>query len=524
MIWNENKTSVLKWAFLFFILIIHSQILFGQSRQVKVGAISMEATHRFDSPLDTKIKQVKPLLVEAGNLNLDVVALPEAYFRGKSAAVDYQYLDDSVVLDSMKVFAKENNINIIFNVYEREEAKLYNTAVLVNRNGDYIGKYRKVNLPPEESSITPGNAYPVFDLDFGKVGILICWDGWFTEPAKTLADKGAEIIIIPTWCNIQRNLNTIAAENGVPVSYAILRVNCGTGAEDLPSSVFDHHGDPVFEDHHVGLNKIAIGTVTLGGYFNLALNRPVQAFSGTDPLYPAANAVDGQYSTERDAPEEKQTFWKASSLPQWIEIDLGDDYDIDRVSIAQFNTGEYEYTIEGKTTGSEYRVLSDSVTHYETFLEHGIAGSEILSSRFEKKNVRYVRLTVNSASQSDVTINEIKIFGYNDFPAGIGEKNNLKPEGFEIFQNYPNPFNSETVIKYVLPEKSDVKVTLYNSQGRVVKYLLSGNFSAGDYSVKWDGTGCSGQVVSSGLYICGMECKSISGHRVVDFRKMVFIK
>ena len=524
MLWTVKKTPVLMWTLLIFILFIHVQILFSQPREVKIGMISMEATHKFDSSLQTKITQVKPLIFEAGNLNLDIVALPECYFRGKSAAVDYQYLDDSVLLDSMKLYAKDNNIYIAFNFYEREGTKLYNTVVLVDRNGEYVGKYRKVNLPPEESAITPGDSYPVFDLDFGKVGILICWDGWFTEPAKTLVDNGAEIIIIPTWCNIMRNLKTITAENGVPVSYAILRVKCGAGEENLPCSVYDYHGDPVYEDHPVGQNKIAVGTVTLGGYFNLALNKSVQASSGTDPQHPAANAVDGLYSTERDAPAKKLTFWKASSLPQWIEIDLGEDYDIDRVSIGQFNTDEYEYTIEGKPSDGEYKVLSDSVAHYETFLEHGVAGSEILSSRFEKEKARYVRLTVNSASQSDVTINEVKVFGYNDVPTGIGENRILNPEGFEMLQNYPNPFNSETVINYVLPERSDVKITLYNTRGRIIKDLLTCNLSAGDYTVKWDGTGRSGQVVSSGVYICGMECQSASGRRVVDFNKMVFIK
>ena len=138
--------------------------------------------------------------------------------------------------------------------------------------------------------------------------------------------------------------------------------------------------------------------------------------------------------------------------------------------------------------------------------------------------MRYVKLTVNSASQSDVIINEVKVFGYNDHPTGIGEKSLLNPEGFALFQNYPNPFNSETVIKYVLPEKSDVKITLYNMQGRIVKDLLTDHLSAGDYAVKWDGKGRFGQVVSSGVYICGIECKSTSGRRVVDFNKMVFIK
>jgi hypothetical protein len=514
---KERSSNIL--ILLLIALFIPVHLLFSAVRDVKVGAISVEATHKANASLEAKLNEVAPLIAEAGNQNLDIVSIAEGNFGGKS-----QTFPNSVVLDSIKVWAKKYNINIIFQVDELEDSKIYNTAVLVGRDGNYVGKYRKVNLPPEESFKTPGDSYPVFNTDFGKIGILICWDGWFTEPSKTLVDKGAEMIFIPTWCNFRFNMKTITAENGVPISYAVHRIDCGVG-KFVPSSVYNHLGFPVFENYFVGKNKIAIGTVTLGHYYNLALSKSVQASTGTDPVNPASNAVDGQYSTERDAPPEKLTSWKASSLPQWIEIDLGDDYDIDRVSIAQFNTNDYQYQIEGKAAGGNYSLLSDTLIKHETILEHGVAGSEILSSIFDTTNVRYVKVTVSSSVNTDLTINEIKVFGYDEKPTIIEESNiNSGPKTFKLVQNYPNPFNAETIIQYSLKEKSDVNLMIYNMQGHIVKELVNENLASGEYQVKWDGTDLFLQCVSSGVYICKIEIESNSGKRIVDYNKMMFMK
>ena len=82
---------------------------------------------------------------------------------------------------------------------EREGAAIYNTAVLLDRTGKLMGKYRKVYLPREEiqGGLTPGNDFPVFDTDFGKVGMMICWDVEYADPARALALNGAEIILLP---------------------------------------------------------------------------------------------------------------------------------------------------------------------------------------------------------------------------------------------------------------------------------------------------------------------------------------
>jgi predicted amidohydrolase len=67
-----------------------------------------------------------------------------------------------------------------------------------------VGKYRKVTLPRDEAAggVAPGDEYPVFDTRFGKLGIMICYDGFFPEVARQLTNRGAEVIAWPVWgCN-----------------------------------------------------------------------------------------------------------------------------------------------------------------------------------------------------------------------------------------------------------------------------------------------------------------------------------
>ena len=81
-------------------------------------------------------------------------------------------------------------------LHERDGKKVYNTAVLIDRKGKVAGKYRKVHLPPQERIYTdPGNDFPVFDADFGKVGFSICYDGMFPETARGAAMGGADLLI-----------------------------------------------------------------------------------------------------------------------------------------------------------------------------------------------------------------------------------------------------------------------------------------------------------------------------------------
>ncbi len=87
---------------------------------------------------------------------------------------------------------------------ERDKHLVYNATVLLDPDGQLIGKYREVCLPLSkvEGGIAPGNNDPVFDTKFGRVGLMVCYDGFFPEVARELSNRGAEVIAWPVYgCN-----------------------------------------------------------------------------------------------------------------------------------------------------------------------------------------------------------------------------------------------------------------------------------------------------------------------------------
>lgn len=149
----------------------------------------------------------------------DIICMPEGITvvgTGKS----YYEVGESLpgpTSERLGKCAKELNSYIVAGIYEKEGDVLYNTAVLMGRDGKLVGKYRKTHLPREEweAGITPGEEYPVFETDFGKVGLIICWDVQFPEPSRAMARKGAEVLLLPIWGGNETLAKARAIENHV---------------------------------------------------------------------------------------------------------------------------------------------------------------------------------------------------------------------------------------------------------------------------------------------------------------------
>jgi len=143
------------------------------------------------------------LLEEIGKRGADIVCLPEGITVVGTGKTYSEVAEPVPGITSKRLgqMARKYNMYIIAGIYELENSAVYNTAILIDRKGEYIGKYRKVYIPREEieGGITPGKELPVFETDFGKIGILICWDWRFPNAAHILAMKGAEIIFMPIW-------------------------------------------------------------------------------------------------------------------------------------------------------------------------------------------------------------------------------------------------------------------------------------------------------------------------------------
>jgi len=113
--------------------------------------------------------------------------------------------------------ARRLHAYVVAGINEREGEVLYNSAVLIGRDGRLEGKYRKTHLPREEfeAGLTPGDCYPVFETDFGKIGLIVCWDVRFPEPARAMAAQGAELLLLPIWGGSELLARARALENQV---------------------------------------------------------------------------------------------------------------------------------------------------------------------------------------------------------------------------------------------------------------------------------------------------------------------
>jgi predicted amidohydrolase len=162
--------------------------------------------------------------------------------------------------DYFGTLAKKHQLHLVACLYEREGKAIYNTAVLLGPDGGLIGKYRKVCLPHSEveSGVTPGDDYPVFDTKLGKIGMMICYDGYFPEVARELTNRGAEVIAWPVWgCNPLLG-QARACENHV---YVVSSTYSDAKSNWMISAVFDHAGQPLAKAEKWG--DVAIAEVDL---------------------------------------------------------------------------------------------------------------------------------------------------------------------------------------------------------------------------------------------------------------------
>jgi predicted amidohydrolase len=135
----------------------------------------------------------------------DLIVLPELANSGynfesrEQAWATSEETPTGVFVDFLTSLCRANNLHVVSGLNERDNDRLYNTAVLVGPQG-YIGKYRKLHLfLNEKDYFAPGDVgLPVFDIGSCKIGILVCFDWIFPEVWRILAMKGADIICHPS--------------------------------------------------------------------------------------------------------------------------------------------------------------------------------------------------------------------------------------------------------------------------------------------------------------------------------------
>lgn len=151
---------------------------------------------------EKNLQTMRRYMEEAAKQQADLVLFPELsltgyYTRGRTAEMAEDADGPSIL--QMGRWAREYKLKVIFGFVEKANGKPYNSACFLNHDGTVIGTYQKHHLWDEEYKyFSPGEAWPVWDTDLGKIGIMICYDTEFPESARLLALNGADMILAPT--------------------------------------------------------------------------------------------------------------------------------------------------------------------------------------------------------------------------------------------------------------------------------------------------------------------------------------
>jgi predicted amidohydrolase len=187
----------------------------------------------------------------------DVILLPEAvtqFATGKSYFEAAEPLPGPAT-EKLGQLARDKNAYVVAGVIEREGAAIYNTAVLIDRRGTLVGKYRKVHLPrgEVEGGLTPGNDYPVFQTDFGVVGLMVCYDVFFADPARALTLAGSDLLLMPIEGGVEPLGRARAIENRVFLA--------ASGSTNYPTYILDPDGEVLAQAREQG--QAAVATIDL---------------------------------------------------------------------------------------------------------------------------------------------------------------------------------------------------------------------------------------------------------------------
>ncbi|HTS87030.1 MAG TPA: carbon-nitrogen hydrolase [Gemmatimonadales bacterium] len=179
----------------------------SSSPAVALGLVQMRMTESPEENFTRALARVR----DAASRGAQVICLPELFqSRYFCQREDHAFfaLAESIPgpgTERLGKLAAELGVVIIASLFEKRAEGLYhNTAAILDADGRYLGKYRKMHIPDdpnyyEKFYFTPGDlGYRMWPTRFGRAGVLVCWDQWYPEAARLTAMAGAEILFYPT--------------------------------------------------------------------------------------------------------------------------------------------------------------------------------------------------------------------------------------------------------------------------------------------------------------------------------------
>jgi N-carbamoylputrescine amidase len=218
------------------------------------------------TPDDNRNHALDMLGKAASERNHDLIVLPEAVSMlcYPDDRPDFTYYDvaeevPGPTTDAAGRIAREHQVNVIIGLIQRRNNGCQNMAIVIDRSGEIVGLYEKRHEPEvciREQAALEGSDAPVFDLDFGRVGIFICWDLYYSDITDELEANGAELLVFPHLMSFAipksqaSTLRQRARETGLPIVAAGMRDehNHNGGQDGLwPTGVLDGEGQVVVQ-------------------------------------------------------------------------------------------------------------------------------------------------------------------------------------------------------------------------------------------------------------------------------------
>ncbi|MBI2508331.1 carbon-nitrogen hydrolase family protein [Candidatus Woesearchaeota archaeon] len=156
----------------------------------KIAAVQLNIS----KPIDSVIKDIRKFMHLAKGKRVDIICFPEDSI---SLGPKKNKLIISQVMECCKLYG----IWCIISTHLKEKKYHYNSALLIDSDGNLCGKHKKVHLQGDGPNIFPGSKFDIYKTPFCKIGIAICWDVSNPMAMKRMAKKGAKIIFCPMyWC------------------------------------------------------------------------------------------------------------------------------------------------------------------------------------------------------------------------------------------------------------------------------------------------------------------------------------